>query len=137
MIKKIKSIPFEFVLELLLPAEPVVKPMFGCHAIYVQNKIVLILRKKEKLDSDTGVWLATTKEYHESLKKDFPSMRSITILGGKESAWQILPEESDSFEEDVAKACSLILKGDVRIGKIPKPKKKPAKKEKKNKMGKG
>jgi hypothetical protein len=122
--KKTKSIPFEFVLEQLLPADPLVKPMFGCHAVYVRGKIVLILRKKEEHTNDNGVWIATTADHHASLKKEFPSMRSITVFGGGETGWQLLPETEDDFEECVFKACSLILKGDTRIGKIPKPKKK-------------
>lgn len=87
------------------------------------------LRKKESGDPDNGMWLATTHEHHESLKKDLPSMRSIKIFGVKESGWQNIPEEADTFEEDVLKACDLILKGDPRIGKIPKSKKKRVSKE--------
>jgi hypothetical protein len=121
------SPPFEFVIEQLLRVDPVVKPLFGCHAIYVGNKIVLALRNKEEHIQDNGVWIATSKEHYASLKKDFPSMRSISVFGAQETGWQILPAENDDFEESVGKACTLILKGDVRIGKIPKPKKKKAK----------
>lgn len=100
--------------------------MFGCHAIYVSNKIVLILRKKEN-DVDNGVWVATTTDHHESLRKIFPSMRSIKLFGEGESGWQVIPWDADDFEESVNLACDLILKNDPRIGKIPKPKKKKTK----------
>jgi hypothetical protein len=122
--KKGKPIAFDFVIEQLERLNPVVKPMFGCHAIYVKNKIVLILRKKDADDPDNGVWLATTPEHHASLKKDFPSMRSIELFGKKETSWQILPSDADDFEESVMKACEFIFKQDPRIGKIPKEKKK-------------
>lgn len=124
MASKAKPIPFEFVLEQLFSAQPVIKPMFGCHAIYVGPKIVMILRKKEGHTHDNGVWLATTTEHHASLKKDFPSMRSITVFGDGETGWQLLPEDEEDFEECVLQACRFVLKGDQRIGKIPKQKRK-------------
>ncbi|MFZ6014168.1 MAG: hypothetical protein ACOYXT_27750 [Bacteroidota bacterium] len=122
--KKEKAIPFDFVLEELHRADPIVKPMFGCHAVYIQNKIVFILRKKDQAVYDNGVWVATVPEHHQSLRKDFPSLRSIKIFGDGETGWQNIPLESDDFEACVLKACAYVLKGDARIGKIPKPKKK-------------
>lgn len=124
MSKQPKSVPFEFVLDYLAAGNPVMKPMFGCYGVYIGNKIVMATRDKSELPVDNGVWLATTSEHHASLRKDFPSMRSIKIFGSGESGWQVLPKKSDDFEESVIKACQLILKGDPRIGKIPKAKKK-------------
>jgi hypothetical protein len=115
------SIPFNFVLEYLSSAHVVIRPMFGCHAIYKNNKIVLILRNKKEYPKDNGVWLATTLDHHESLKTDFPSMRSISLFGNGPSGWQNLTDDADDFEELAIKACLLILKGDRRIGKVPKP----------------
>ena len=116
-----KAIPFNFVIENLFAANPIVKPMFGAYAVYVENKIVLILRDKD--DVDSGVWLATNSEYHDSLKKDFPTMRTIELFGSGVSSWQIIHKDEDDFETSVNLACDLILKGDNRIGRIPKPKK--------------
>lgn len=121
--KKSKSIPFAFVLDELYSLNIEVRPMFGCHALYLQNKIVLILRKKEDHVYDNGVWLATTPEHHASLKKVFPSLRSLKLMGENETAWQNIPESADDFEEEVLLACTLIRQGDPRIGKIPKPRK--------------
>jgi hypothetical protein len=118
-----KIIPFQFVLEKLNRIDPIVKPMFGCHAVYVREKIVLILRQKENAESDNGVWIATSHEHHASLKKDFPSLRSIQVFG-ENGGWQIIPEDADDFEESVFRVCELILKNDPRLGKIPKAKKK-------------
>jgi len=117
-----KAIPFEFVIENLFSVNPTVKSMFGAYAVYIEKKIVLILRDKN--DEDSGVWLATKVEHHTSLKKEFPKMRSIIIFGGGVSSWQVLNKDEDDFETSVNLACELILKGDERIGTIPKPKKK-------------
>jgi hypothetical protein len=122
------KIPFEFVLEELDRLHPRVKAMFGCYAIYIGEKLALILRQRNDFIDDNGVWLAALHEHHASLKKEFPCMRSVRLLGSSESVWQNIPANDDDFEELVHKACSLILKGDVRIGKIPKQKKKVQKK---------
>jgi hypothetical protein len=122
--KKPRSIAFDFVPEQLHQLQPVIKPMFGCHALYVGNKIMLILRKKENDTEDNGVWIATTPEHHQSLKKFFPSLRSIRLFGPGESGWQVLPEDADDFEESALRVCDLIIHRDPRIGKIPKEKKK-------------
>lgn len=119
---KKNSIAFEFVLDHLDALNPEIKPMFGSHAIYVGEAIVLITRDKKMHPEDNGVWLATTIEHHKSLLKDFPSMRSISLLGEAPTNWQNIPADADDFEESAVKACALIRKGDKRIGKIPKPK---------------
>jgi hypothetical protein len=82
-----------------------------------------VLRKKENIDSDNGVWVASAITHHGELKKMLPSLRSISIFGNSGSGWLIIPEDSDSFEEEVMTACALILKQDPRIGKVPSSKK--------------
>lgn len=125
--KKQNAIPFNFVLEHLYSLNPVTKPMFGCHAIYVGDKIMLIVRQKENHREDNGVWIATQAEHHATLKKIFPSMRSIQVLGNGVTNWQILPEEADDFEESALTLCDLIAKKDQRIGNVPKRNKKKVK----------
>jgi len=121
-VKRRKAVPFEFVLDALSALEPRTNPMFGCLAIYVGPKIVLILRDKPN-GSDNGVWLCTTIEHHESLRREFPNMRSIGVLGGDVTGWQILPADAPDFEESALRACELVIARDPRIGKIPKSKK--------------
>jgi hypothetical protein len=41
-----KRLPYEFVLDALAPLSPWTRPMFGCLAVYVEDKIVLILRER-------------------------------------------------------------------------------------------
>ena len=115
--------PFTFVLDELASLAPVTRPLFGCLAVYVGDKIVLALRRKEVETADNGVWVATTAEHHESLRQELPSLRSIELFGPGPSGWQVLPEQGPDFEDEVQRACELILRGDPRIGKIPKPKK--------------
>jgi hypothetical protein len=118
-VKKRKPIPHEFVLDAIASLSPWTRPMFGCLAVYVENKIVLILRDKESNTADNGVWLATTDEHHESLRREFPSMRSIQVLGRGVTGWQVLPADEVDFEAAALRACELIVAGDRRIGKIP------------------
>lgn len=115
-----KAAPHEFVLDALASLSPVTRPMFGCLAAYVGDRIVLILRDKAKSPADNGVWLATTREHHESLRREFPRMRSISVLGKEPTQWQLLPADDPDFEAAAVHACELILAGDARIGKVPK-----------------
>src|SRR5579864_6894585 len=117
--KQRKPIPHAFVLDAIASLSPYTRPMFGCLAIYVKDKIVLILRDKLTSTADNGVWLATTNEHHESLRREFPNMRSIQVLGKPVTGWQVLPTDAPDFESAAMRACELVLAGDPRIGKIP------------------
>lgn len=119
-----KNIPFDFVLDDLMPLDVTLKPMFGMWAIYAGEKIMLILRQREDQPEKNGVWVATSEEHHKSLKNALPSLRSIFTYEGsdKDTEWQLLPVEADDFEASVGKVCELIKNGDRRIGRIPKAK---------------
>jgi len=121
-VKARKAPPHEFVLEALATLSPITKPMFGCLAVYVGERIVLILRDKLDEREVNGVWLATTAEHHQSLREEFPNMRSIPVLGAGVTGWQMLPVDAPDFEESALRACELIQAGDRRIGKVPKVK---------------
>ena len=118
-VKPRKAVPFEFVLDGIAALSPYTRPLFGCIAVYVQDKIVLVLRDKRTSTEDNGVWLATTREHHESLRREFPHMRSIKVLGKEVTGWQVLPADSPDFEEAALHACELILAKDPQIGKVP------------------
>ena len=111
-----KPIPHAFVLDAISTLSPYTRPMFGCLAIYVKDKIVLILRDKPTNTADNGVWLATTQEHHQSLRREFPNMRSIQVLGKPVTGWQVLPVDAPDFESAALRACELVLAGDARIG---------------------
>lgn len=116
-----KNIPFSFIFDYLLPLEIKIKPMFGMWSIYIDDKIMLILRQRDKNPQMNGVWIATHKEFHQSLKKD---ILVLTSISSDENEWLLLPEETIHFEASARKVCDLILKKDNRIGRMPIPKKK-------------
>ncbi len=119
-VKQRKIIPHEFVLDAIASLSPVTRSMFGCLAVYLGEKIVFVLREKSGQTADNGVWLATTKEHHESLRRAFPNMRSIQVLGKEITGWQVLPADSPDFEQAALRACELVMARDPRIGKVPK-----------------
>jgi hypothetical protein len=124
--KQRKAIPYEFVLEALSTLSPGTRSMFGCTAVYIDNKIVLALRDRHDHVVDNGVWIATTEVHHESLRREFPHMRSIQLFGKKITGWQVLPVSAPDFEEMAVHAAELIVAGDPRIGKVPKARRRAA-----------
>lgn len=118
-----KTIPFNFVLDYLYPLPVAIKPMFGATAIYIYDKIVLALRERPKKPDSNGIWIATSKEHHNSLRKELPSITSIPVLGHN-TGWRLRSPAHDDFEELAIKLCELIKANHQRIGKIPNPKKK-------------
>jgi hypothetical protein len=55
-VKHRKSVSHQFVLDAIAALSPETRSMFGCLAIYVQDKIVLVLRDKRDHTADNGVW---------------------------------------------------------------------------------
>jgi hypothetical protein len=122
--KQRKAVPYPFVLDALADLPTETRIMFGCLAVYQGDKIVLILRDRRDSPADNGVWIATTEEHHESLAREFPSMRSIQLFGNKITGWQVLPADAPDFEQAALRACELIVARDPRIGKVPKSRQK-------------
>jgi hypothetical protein len=118
-VKPRKPVPHPFVLDAITALSPTTRPMFGCLAVYVADKIVLILRDRRDQTADNGVWLATTADHHDSLRREFPNMRSIQGVGKGVTGWQVLPADAPDFEEAAVRACEHILAGDPRIGRVP------------------
>jgi hypothetical protein len=112
-----KRPPYDFVLEDLADIVTAIKPMFGAFGIYKDDQILMILRKKEKFDQDTGLWLAIPDEHVLSLKKTIPELRDLQMFGTSPTAWQVVGEEIENFEEICLKICEMIRKRDARIGR--------------------
>jgi len=96
--------------------------MFSGFAVYVGDKIVLMLRDSEKYPKDNGVWLVfseTGDPEDPGIGREFPSLRLIGLLGGKIAHWRLIPADSPSFESEALHACDLLLKHDVRFGRVP------------------
>lgn len=117
---------FEELQSLLSPDRLRVKAMFGSHAVYVDEKIVFILR--HRATPDDGVWVALSDATHaRSLSRDFPTLRGIEMFAQRAFGdWLLLPEDGEGFEESAIGLCALLGKRDVRLGKVPKGRKKRA-----------
>lgn len=143
-----KKPPYEFILDELSGLDVQTRRMFGCTAVYVGEKIMFVMYKpehKEKSENgrssnqvssdsgvlvqDIGIWVCIPNEHTLLMKKEFSQLRGVSFFADENSAWQCLPEECEDFESLALKFCSMIKRGDPRIGRLPKPKKKkPVKK---------
>jgi hypothetical protein len=113
-----KPAPYEFVLD-YLPPGIIVKKMFGMHYIYLTKRIMLILRKQDNMPEMNGVWIATHKEHHQSLKKNIPELGPFFINNDERHGnWLLLHPGTEDFEEAAIKVCELISHGDPRIGNL-------------------
>ena len=119
-----KKPPFPFLLDALAPLHPVVKHMFGGHAVYIGDKIVFMLRDNLKSPQDNGLWLVFAEDIttpaSKSLHAEFKSIRTIDLLQGAIKHWLILPADHPNFESESLHACDLALTHDPRLGRIPK-----------------
>lgn len=116
LVHKQRDIPFDFVLERLEPLGPTTRAMFGSTGVYLDERVICILRKKG--DRDDGVWLCFEPERQEEVLQLLPALQRIDVLGHVRN-WRKLSATSPSFEEDVLRMCRLLLDGDTRIGKLP------------------
>jgi hypothetical protein len=117
-----KKMPFAFALEELDAMAPLIKPMFGGFVVYVGGRMTLFLYDRDKLPPQfKGVSLATTPEHYRSLAQEFSSTRDAEPRKIGEHPWLHIPADAADFEEQVMKACELILNGDPRIGREPDP----------------
>jgi hypothetical protein len=89
------------------------KPMFGCQAIYMFGKLVLVLAAKE--EPWDGLLLCTSREFHSMLIGDYPGLRPHPVLG----KWLYLGQAQDCFEELAQQLVQQIVKQDPRIGVEP------------------
>jgi hypothetical protein len=115
--------PHAFVLEALTPLNPEVRRMFSGFAVYLGARIVCMLRDHEKSPRDNGVWLVlseSTDPADTELRREFPSIRTIELLGDKIGHWLLIPSDSPDFEIEALHACDLLLRRDPRLGRIPK-----------------
>jgi hypothetical protein len=82
-----------------------------------------MLRDSPNSVRDNGLWLVlseTTNPSDTTLRRDFPSLRRIELLGGKIIHWLLIPSDSPTFETESLHACDLLLLRDPRLGRIPK-----------------
>jgi hypothetical protein len=114
--------PHPFVLEALAPLQPEMKRMFSGFAVYVGDRLMLMLRDRDNYPLDNGVWLVLSESADPAdtdLRKMFPSLRRIGLLEGKIGHWLLIPSDGDDFETEALRACELILRHDPRVGRVP------------------
>ena len=115
------------------------KRMFGGLAVYYRELMRFCIvespgdkqwrDEKYAFDIWNGVLLCTSREHHESLQAQWPSLVSHPVLG----KWLYLPMTADSFESDFSELVEHVQKNDPRIGIVPGTKKRKSKKKKSKK----
>jgi len=114
----LRFIPFEFVFD-YLPTDITVRRMFGMDYIYLHKRIMLILRERSNQPEWNGIWIATSKKYHESLKIEIPELCAFFLnRDERHGNWLIINKNGEGFEEAAIKVCEMIGRGDPRIGKL-------------------
>lgn len=120
-----REIPFEFILDYLLPIETEIRPFFGMFSIYSGQKLLLMLRDRSNEPEMNGIWIAMNKG-HEDLKRELPGLQEYPGAGPrkKDDGWLCIPPDAANFEQLAIRICELIVRRDPRIGKIPPPRSK-------------
>lgn len=112
-----KPMPFDFLLD-YLPPSVVIKPAIGMYYIYFDGKIVFIFRKVGKNPQHNGIWIATRREDHASLKSEIPAVTDFEFEDHvTEPNWLQLKDDHEDFEEASIALCELVSRRDKRIGK--------------------
>jgi hypothetical protein len=111
-----REIAYDFVLEQLEPASPTTRAMFGSTAVYLDERVVFILRNKG--DADDGVWFAYEPEREPEVLALLPSAARITRIPNARG-WRKLAAAHEDFESDVLRACRIAREVDSPLGKIP------------------
>jgi hypothetical protein len=96
--------------------------MFSGFAVYVKDRLVLMLRDSPRSPQDNGVWLVLSESANPSdpeLRREFLSPRRIDLLGGKIGHWLLIPSDGPDFEAEAIHACDLLLRHDPRLGRVP------------------
>lgn len=109
--------PFDYLLN-DLPKSVIVKPAVGMFYLYFSGKIVLIFRQTKKNRQHNGIWIATQKAHHASLKAEVPAITDFELEEGFDTNWLLLSERHDDFETAAVQICSLVAAKDERIGKV-------------------
>jgi hypothetical protein len=116
------NLPFPFLLEALAPLKPEVRRLFSGQAVYANDRLLVMVRDNVKSPEDNGLWLVLAEGIDPAdptLRRDFPSIRTIKLLRSTINHWLLIPSDAPDFESSALHACDLILRHDPRIGRIP------------------
>ena len=121
-IKGVKAHPLEWLIEPLETQSTYIrKKMFGCEAVYLNGKLMLVLAVSE--EPWNGMLVATSHEHHPAMQADWSQLTSHPVLG----KWLYISQNDAVFESTATSIVKSILKSNPRIGVEPKPKKKSKK----------
>src|SRR4051794_30225098 len=74
-----RAVAYPFVLDLLSTLETSTRAMFGATAVYLDERVLFILRQKG--DQDDGMWLAYEPDAETDVLALFPHLQRIELLG--------------------------------------------------------
>jgi hypothetical protein len=98
------------------------RPMFGSKSVYLESKMLFCFCTKG--EPWRGVLVCTERSKHSALLAEFPGLVVHPII----SKWLYLPEADDQFERTAQRLIQLARRRDSRIGVVPPPKKRKARK---------
>ena len=90
---------------------------FGCRAIYLHGRLMLVLCLGE--EPWNGLLIATGHEFHDSIRDDFDQVVQHPVL----KKWMYLAEASEDFETMSTELVEAIRTGDHRFGVEPRERK--------------
>jgi hypothetical protein len=112
--KKKKQHPLLWVVESLME-EPsyLEKPMFGCLAIYLHGRLMLVLASGE--EPWDGLLIPTEHQFHDAILKEFRDVVQHSVL----KKWLYLPEATEDFESVASDIVEAVRMNDPRFGVEP------------------
>jgi hypothetical protein len=114
-----KQHPLLWVVEPLME-EPgyIEKPMFGCLAIYLHGRLMIVLASGE--EPWNGLLIPTEHQFHDGIVNEFGDVVQHPVL----KKWLYLPEATEDFESAASDIVEAVRMNDQRFGVEPKEKKK-------------
>lgn len=121
--RAVRTHPLEWVFELLEDHPSYVRrKIFGCEAAYVGGKLRLVLAASE--EPWNGLLVATGREFHDALRREWKQLKSHPVLG----KWLYISQNNPQFETVATAIVKRVCEGDARIGVEPRPRKRRQKK---------
>jgi hypothetical protein len=109
-----KQHPLLWVVESLME-EPsyLEKPMFGCLAIYLHGRLMLVLASGE--EPWDGLLIPTEHQFHDAILKEFSDVVQHSVL----KKWLYLSEATEDFETVASDIVEAVRMNDLRFGVEP------------------
>jgi hypothetical protein len=89
------------------------KPMFGCLAIYLHGRLMLVLASGE--EPWDGLLIPTEHQFHDAIQKEFSDVVQHSVL----KKWLYLSEATEDFETVASDIVEAVRMNDQRFGVEP------------------